>query len=378
MKNRYAYIEIIILILASFSPLLSQPLKAILVLMLIIANHKYLLKYSKNKAITLGVFMSIFTLSFAFDLRNISSLSQFNILNLYFPLCIILGYVISEKYTLNTFFYILDKVIFTLAIFSLVGVFIYTFIPNVVNYLPTYNYYHTTHKTAYFFNILTNGPNGILNRNAGIAWEPGAFQFIVNLGLYSYLKTNKKTSLRKIAIYSAAVITTKSTAGIFIFIAITFKLFLEDKKARFLILSSVLVFGGLIMEELIYQYRYKLYGSYAFQIRLEPLLNAYSVGKKKFFGMGNSGFDIFYRSVTTPPWDSIGQIFIRYGYPLFIFIIIRLLKLIKAQKILFVILIVTFSSQNVWFFPIVTPFYFNFEKRSEYKKSKTNLTGEEL
>ncbi|SHI53441.1 hypothetical protein [Lutispora thermophila] len=370
MSRRSEVIEITILILVSFSPLLSQPLKAALILFILILNNKYLLKFSKGKAIILGIFMTIFIFSSVLDLRNISSLSQFNILNLYFPLCILLGYVISEKYTLSRFFYLLDKVIFILAIFSLIGVFIYTFIPNVINYLPVYHYYHTTHKTAYFFNILTNGPNGILKRNAGIAWEPGAFQFILNLGLYSYLNTNKKTSLFRIAIYSVAIITTRSTAGILIFIAITSKLFLEDKKARVIILSSVLVFGGLIIEELTYQYKYKLFGSYAFQIRLEPLLNAFNVGKKHFFGLGNSGFDILYRNITTPPWDSIGQIFIRYGYPLFICIIVCLLQHIKRHKILFIILVITYSSQNIWFFPLVTTFYFNFIEKE--KKNKRN------
>ncbi|WP_366922141.1 hypothetical protein MFMK1_002583 [Metallumcola ferriviriculae] len=362
MNNRNAYIEITILILASFSPLLSQPIKAALVLMLLVVNFKYLLKFRKNKIITLGIFIAIFTLSLALDLRNISSISQMNILNLYFPMCILLGYVISEKYTLTRFYYLLDKIIIVLAVFSLIGVLIYTFIPNLVTYLPSYNYYHTTHRTAYIFNVLTNGPNGILKRNAGIAWEPGAFQFIANLGIYAYLKTNKKISLFRIGIYALAIITTRSTAGILIFMAVTFKLFIEDKKARVLILSSVLIFGGLILEELIYQFRYKLFGSFAFEIRLQPLLHAFNEGKNYFMGMGNSGFDIYYRNVTTPPWDSFGQIFIRYGYPLFIFIIFQLLRLIKNQKVLFIILVITLSSQNIWFFPLVTPFYFSFNK----------------
>ena len=295
-------------------------------------------------------------------------------------MCILLGYIISEKYTLSRFYYFLDRIIFVFAAFSLIGVFIYTFIPNIVTYLPSYNYYHTTHRTAYIFNVLTNGPNGILKRNAGIAWEPGAFQFIANLGLYAYLKTNKKISLFKIGIYSLVVITTKSTAGILIFLAITFKLFIEDKKARVLILSSVLIFGGLILEELKYQFRYKLFGSFAFEIRLQPLLNAFNEGKNHFFGMGNSGFDIYYRNVTTPPWDSFGQIFIRYGYPLFIFINFRLLRLIKNQKVLFIIILITLSSQNIWFFPLLTPFYFSFteNKIGELDFKNNKIVGESL
>ena len=61
MNNRNAYIETIILILASFSPLLSQPIKAALVLILLIINYKYFLKFRKNKIIILGIFIAIFT-----------------------------------------------------------------------------------------------------------------------------------------------------------------------------------------------------------------------------------------------------------------------------------------------------------------------------
>lgn len=378
MNNRNKYIEIAILILVSFSPLLSQPIKAGIILLMLFINIKYFTTFKKNKGMVLFLFLSIFIISFLLDLRNVSSLSQISILNLFFPMCFLLGYIISEKYTLNGFYYILDKVIFVFAALSLLGVFIYTFIPTVVSYLPSYNYYHTTHKTVFIFNILTNSSTGVLQRNAGIAWEPGAFQFLVNLGLYAYLRTTNKTSLLKIAIYLAAVITTKSTAGILILLLITFKLILKDRKLRVLIISSILVFSGLIIDELIYQYKYKLFGSYAFQSRLDPLMNAFNHGRDYFFGMGNSGFDLFYRYENKPPWDAFGQIFIRYGYILLIFIVIRLLTLMKNHKILFAILVITLASQNIWFFPLITPFYFLFKQQVEenlkehYKSEQKN------
>lgn len=363
MNIKTSYMEISLLILVSFSPLISQPIKAALVLLILLLNYKHLIKFDKRNSVILATFLGVFMLGMAFDLRNVSSINQINILNLYFPICIIVGFIISEKYTLNSFLYFLDKVIFVFTACSLIGVFVYSFIPSLVTYLPSYNYYHTTHKTGYIFNILI-GYDGILSRNAGIAWEPGAFQFLVNLGLYAYLKNSQKVNLLKVAIYSLAVITTKSTAGIIIFILITMKLFLYNRAARLLIIVSLIVFSGLIMEELIYQYQYKLFGSLAFENRLEPLMNAYQEGAKHFFGLGNSGFDNFYRNSILPPWDSFGQIFIRYGYILLIFIVLCLFKLIKDNKILFIIILITFSSQNIWFFPIVTPFYFLFKNKN--------------
>lgn len=363
MNNKMNYVESVILILASFSPLLSQPIKAGLILLLILVNYKYLITLNKRKAFVLASFLSIFLVALVLDLKNTSSLSEISILNVFFPMCFLLGYIISEKYRLSELFYLLDRTIFIFVAFSIIGVFVYTFIPNIVSDLPSYHYYHTSHKTALIFNILTNSSTGVLKRNAGIAWEPGAFQFLVNLGLYSYLRTTNRVSLLKIAIYSLAVVTTKSTAGILIFLVITFKLFLQDKRARVLIIVSMLSFSGVIIEELIYQFQYKLFGSHAFQARLNPLVNAFRQGKDYYFGMGNSGFDIFYRVSNQYPWDSFGQIFIRYGYPLFIFIALRLSKLIKNQMALFIILFITFSSQNIWFFPLITPFYYYIPKQ---------------
>ena len=356
--NKKSYLEIFILISVSFSPLIPQSLKAFIVLFLIVINHHYLLKIDKKKGILLFVFISIFIVNFLFDLRNIQKISEISIINVYIPMCIILGFIVSSKYLLADLYFKLDKVIYIISIFSLFGVFIYTFIPGIINYFPAYNYYNTTHKTAFIFNILTNSSTGILTRNAGIAWEPGAFQFIVNLGLYAYLKQNKSINLFKVSVYSLAIITTQSTAGILIFILITFKLFMMDKKARVLIILMISLFSSLVIKELTYQYQYKLFGSYAFETRLDPLSNAFQMGKKYTFGIGNSGFDIYYRNNYQVPWDSFGQIFIRYGYPLTLTLIYCLVSLFKNEKILVLILLITFSSQNIWFFPLIASFYF--------------------
>lgn len=360
------YLEIFILIMVSFSPLLSQPMKAILVLILVILNIRLGKKFNKKKTLILMIFLFLFTISSIYDLRNINSLSEINVLTLFLPLCFILGFLISEKYKAEEYFHYIERLVFIIAIFSLIGVTIYTFLPSLVFQLPIYNYYHTSHSTAYIFNILTD-EFGVVRRNAGIAWEPGAFQFILNLGLYLYIKCNAKVNLYKLVIYSIAIISTKSTAGLLIFLFITFGIFMKDRKARIIIIGTVIAFGGLIIQEILYQYEYKLFGSNAFEYRSEPLLNAFEVGKNYFLGMGNSGFDIYYRSHYTPPWDSLGQILIRYGYPLLFFILLRLLNLLNGYKILFLILLVTFLSQNVWFFPLITPFYFIVSNQYEVK-----------
>lgn len=358
-KSKLRMLEILLLILISFSPLLSNTMKAGFAILIVLINLKvFTKKVNTKKLFFLLFFMGLFILSAIYDLRNVSSISEYSILNLYFPICFVLGYLVSEKYSYSEFLTLLEKVVFIASILSLFGVFVYTFLPNMISYLPSYQYYHTSHKTAYVFNVILGHSGNAVTRNVGIAWEPGVFQFLVNIGLYSYLKTTKKINLFKVAIYALVVITTESTAGIIIFILLTWKLFLTDKKARILIIISLLAFSGLIAEELMYHYRYKLFGSYAFESRLDPFLNSFNEGRNHLFGMGNSGYNAQLNILNIGAWDSFGQIFIRYGYPMFIIIVASLIKILFRDKILFVILFVTFLSQGIWFFPIVTPFYF--------------------
>ena len=100
------YGEIVLLILASFSPLLDRPQKALLVLLLFLFNIKHAKRATQNKWVILGAFLLIFMISFALDLRNVNSLIRVNILNLYFPLCVMLGFLISQKYQVNEYLYL--------------------------------------------------------------------------------------------------------------------------------------------------------------------------------------------------------------------------------------------------------------------------------
>lgn len=367
------YIEVALLVMISFSPLLPQPLKAILVLSLFLLNLKYIKRIQPNNTAVLFMFMLIFVSSSIYDLGNINSLDQISIFNLYFPLCFLLGFLISRKYKLDEYLNYIERLTFIAAVLSLGGVFVYTFVPNIVQRLPVYHYYNTSHRTAFIFNVLTNSA-GVVKRNAGIAWEPGAFQVLLNLGLYAHANDGGRKSIIKIIIYSLAIIFTKSTAGLLIYILIVLHVFKSNKWARLLIVVSLVAFKGFIQDALIYHKTYKLFGSAAFAARFEPILEAFSYGKRYIMGIGNSGYNLYYRDITQAPWESIGQIFIRYGYPLLILVLYRLLSISKNEMLLFVILIVTCMSQNIWFFPLITPFYFIDTKRTKAKAeiSKVN------
>lgn len=370
MNNNFRrYLELSILILVSFSPLISQELKAVITLLLVIINAKHLnVKIFNRKKSILLIFMCFFLLNLVYDLRNVNSILEISILSFYFPLCVLAGFVFSQKYKLNEFLIYSEKIIYLFAIFSLIGVIIYNFFPNIIYSMPTYRWAGHTHRTIGLFNIMTPA-NYLYKRNAGIAWEPGAFQLLLNLGIYANIKYSNRINIMKIVIYSVAVFTTKSTAGLMILMIIIAKVVTKDKRVAAVFFISALIFGTQILSQISYQYNYKLFGSSAFNDRLQPLLNAFRIGNKFILGVGNTGFDKFYRTQYNPPWDSLGQVFIRYGYLMFGLILFRLFKLLKNHMLLFAILLITFTSQNIWYIPLVTPFYF-FSTREE---SKFNL-----
>jgi len=360
-------LEITLLMIISFSPLFSNYINAVLILIMVALNIKRIRTIEKRQGLVLLLILSLFFIGMIFDLRNVNSIVEISILNVYFPLCFLLGFLISGKYKLDEYLYYIEKVVFVVVIFSLIGVFIYSNFPSFIYKLPTYSFYHSSHKTAIIFNVLIN-ESGIVYRNAGIAWEPGAFQLLINLGVYAYIRNMNKVSFLKIGIYGLAIFFTKSTAGIFIFIFIIFYILRRDKIARWFIIISILIFLDVIRQELLYQYNYKLLGSYSFEIRLEPMLKVYKVGREYFWGLGNSGYNSLYTSVGLGAFDSFAQIFIRYGYPLLALIIFLLVKLLTNFRMLFLILFFTFISQTIWFFPLITPFYFMSVKKLDFQE----------
>lgn len=357
------------LIIISVSPLISMPMKSIIILMLFLVNRKHLYSLPTMKAYILVCLIMLFILNIFIDIIQIQSFLEFNILSFFFPLCFLLGIEISEKYDYHEFIYILERIIFLLAIFSLVGVFIYTFIPQIVVSMPSYDYYQTTHKTGILFNILIEN-GSIISRNTGIASEPGLFQLILNLGLYSHLKLNRKIHTAKLFIYGLAIFFTNSTVGLIIFGIIIISIIIKDKSKRWLLLLILLISSNVISNTISYQVEHKLFGSYAFNLRLEPSINALKVGLDNLLGLGNAGYDANLSIYNIGAWDSFGQIFIRYGLPLLFVVLALLFKIFTKDILLFLIIFLTFLGQGIWYVPLMTSLYFfYFRKNSLINKN---------
>ena len=67
-------------------------------------------------------------------------------------------------------------------------------------------------RQIYFFNYIY-AQGFLMVRNSGIAWEPGVFQILMNLGLSISVACKERLDYKRIIVYSLAVILTRSTTG---------------------------------------------------------------------------------------------------------------------------------------------------------------------
>lgn len=351
-------ITIFLVIFISVSPLLPTSIFALFLFLIIALNLKYLKTFKLNKK--LGILIIILwylILNGVLDLRNYDQFFSPNNLNLYFPLCFITGYLLSERFTYEKYLSYLDKIVFFGAIFSLIGMLIINFYPTLVSSLPNYTYGGFTHKTGIFFNVLY-ADGMIVNRNTGFAREPGVFQLLLNIGVLATIRDKSKNQTLKLIIYGLSLYLTKSTAGLIIFSFLLIKMIIEIPTIKYLLLVIIPFFLNEIYSTIVYQTENKLVGSSSFASRMEPTKNAFRIGIFNFFGLGNTGYDKLLNTYNIGAWDSFGQIFIRYGIVMLALFLYLLYKISKMDFGMFLIIFFTSISQGTWFIVLLTPIYF--------------------
>lgn len=356
-KETKNYFMVFLLVFVSVSPLISNITRVIIISGLVLINIRYLLRIKINKKFIYLLLISfLFIVVAALDILNINE-QNYSVLNMYFPACFILGYMLSKRFTLDEYLMYIDRIAIISAAFSIFGMIIIIYFPTILSYLPNYNYGGFTHKTAFVFNVLY-ADGFLVTRNSGFAREPGIYQMLLNFGMLATINKKNKWQLLKIIVYGVAIFLTKSTAGLIIYSFMLIKILKDVPKAKYLLLISVLLFSKDIYEAVIYQATYKLLGSNSFQSRGVPMFNAYNYGKNHIFGIGNTGYDAVYKLYNLGSWDSFSQVFLRYGYLMFGSIIYVLIQLMKRNFTLFIIILVTSLSQNIWYLVLITPIYF--------------------
>lgn len=355
LHNRRDYLEIFIMIVLSVSPLISIPLRIFLCLFLLILNRH-------NIYISRGflfLLLICFLIPSLIDIISHGDL-PFSLLNISIPLIFLCGFVVGNKYSeANQFYYKFEQIVFYLALLSLVGCFIMFFTPSVVRLFPEYVMNDKTHHTIYFFNFLQFDDGNIVIRNSGLAWEPGVFQFLLNIALLvNANKPDSKIKLLKSIVYVLSICLTKSTMGYIIMLLVFFKMLKTNKVYILILIISFLWFLPVVVEEIKYQLDYKMLGSDSFGVRFEPMFNAINLFGFNIYGIGSSYYNSVYEILNIGSFDSYTQILLRYGYPLFIYIVYKLIRIWQSNKILGFIIILTFFSEPLWSCVLVCAMYF--------------------
>lgn len=351
------YYDLFFCIFISVTPLLSTFAKISISIIYILLNYRYLASAVPSKFIFVFGFVFLLIFSYVVDFSRYGFNSFYEPLSIFFSCFILVGFIVSQKYPLHLIMTAFEKVSFYLCLISLLFFCLVLIKPSLLNYSIDYSYYHTTHKTVLFQNFLVLDGN-FIQRNTGIASEPGLFQIIVSIGLFSCVFLNKNFSLLRFAIYSATLLSTVSTAAIISLIILFLYSMRFSYLKLFIFLIILIVFNGVVFSYLSYHIDNKLFGSLAFAARIEPLIFSFDILKSNFYGFGNFGVNYFGVS-SSISYESFGQIAVRYGY-LMLFWLLFCLFFVARFSLVFAILLFIFSStQLVWFTPLVTLFYFS-------------------
>lgn len=266
----------------------------------------------------------------------------------------LISFVISKKDFLDA-----NERLSILSIVIGLPVFLYIIAdPSNIEYVPSYSFKGQIRGYSLgFVNFLIH-EYGLSGRFTGFAREPGVLQMLYLLALWNRLqRLGNKLDFLSILIITA-IFFSKSTAGIaamFMLLALS-----VDRKNAIIYLLLIGAISLYFRQEFLNIYEYKLFGSYSFSVRYDRY--SYFLSNDIFrllTGHGNAGYDIFFGSQQLGGWDTVLMVTQRYGI-LGVLLIYGLLvyKNYRSPGI-WIVIGLSFFSQSVWFYPIVSFFYFS-------------------
>lgn len=340
----FQYLEILIIILISVAPYLSLMIKIALQLLIVILNIGRIRYISKH----VYIMLILMACSALFDITNITHENIYSGNNWLYPLSMLTGALIATKYDLKGYLEKFEKVVYLLAILSLIGMSFYYIAPTLIERFPTYNFYGLRHRTIYFFNYIY-AQGFLMVRNSGIAWEPGVFQILLNLGLaISLRRKDTKINYIRTFIYVISIVLTRSTIGLIILMVNLLVVIKRQRWFAILLIMALLVLSNEIYSMVTYQISNKWVGSVAFTNRINPTINAFLEGIRHPFGLGSTGYNAVYQIKKLGSFDSYTQILIRYGYALLTFFVYILYRIIKKDWLIGVIIALSLLTESMW------------------------------
>ncbi|MBO5706065.1 MAG: hypothetical protein J6S05_03580 [Bacteroidaceae bacterium] len=233
------FVMCLLLIVASGNPIFIystyvRELYIILVILSFLYSNKRNIYIAKDYISYISVFIIVFLLQLL-SVDDIAVNSQiFQLLRMFVGLAIIKS--LGAKFQ-----YIYVKVITIVAVISL---FLFTY-TNLVGYIPAFISFKSSHSLIIYTEIYEDYW-GVIPRNAGMFWEPGAFQGYLNLAILFALMMPKSTTRKYSLIFLiVALLTTVSTTGYvvfgFVIIYYIYKYSKFNKSIRFLLTLIVCI-----------------------------------------------------------------------------------------------------------------------------------------
>ena len=355
------YIEILLLIIMSVGPF-SPSIKIGMYFLVLLMNVKYIGEIIRVKLFHFVLIMSM-VVPMLLDIRNVDPTTPYSLAGFAFLAPFIFCLVYIKGFGKQEFLLALENVIFFVSIVSIIGYIIMLSAPSIINRFPTINYYGRHVKTIGIYGAIRDYTQiNFLNRNCGIAFEPGAFQFIPNLGLALLVgEKRQEKNIKfwiKVVVYAITVMTTYSSTGFVILGLILLISTFSNKKQFIIMLFVVVILSGALLTS--YQYQIEKMQSGNFEGRFERSIYVVQNYSKYVFGIGSTGYDKIYS--TNPmigSWDTFTNMYIRFGLVFTLILVLLCIKLNKISVYVFITVLISLTTESLLGPIVVMLFYYS-------------------
>lgn len=349
-----SYVIVLLMILISASPIFS-PVTRISVNFTIFLFSIWLKPtFTKRELNFFGLIALSFIVPILIDLSWAMQYGFNTLSSPYMLTSILFSASLASRINFPRFSVVFQNIVFALTLISLLVYAVSLSFPPLIYLGISYDYYGFPGTSLIIQNFLFNDEDVVL-RNSGFASEPGVFQTYLNISLALGIG-GRGIGLFKTMIYGGAILTSQSTAGIFIFLSII--ALYAPLRIKFFYIAGIIIFIGPAMSLFEQQYESKVLTESAFQGRTDPAINALLVFIDNPLGFGSVRYTELYKDLNVGSWDAYTQISLRFGITGLCFLFFLLFRLLLREFGVAMAIALSFITNSFWFVPAIAVFFF--------------------
>ena len=363
------YIEIFFLIILSVGPF-SPAVKIVIYCGVLLMSFKHVATLRKIKWLNFALICSMI-IPMILDIRNVDSTTPYSLASFAFLAPFIFSLVYIQEFKKPEFLAKLEQIIFVLTIISIIGFLIVLFMPSIIERFPTVIYYGRRVNTIGIYGAIRDYTKvNFLLRNCGLAFEPGAFQFIPNLGLAILVSNNERNKdwryWIKVFTYAIAVMSTYSTTGMVILSLLLLISSFSNRRQFILMLLVVAILSSALLTS--FQYQKEKLQSGNFEARFERTVYVFHNFSDNILGLGSTGYDkIYNENQMIGSWDTFTNMYLRFGLFFTFFLFFMCLRLCRISIYICITVMLTLLTESLIGPVVVMLFYYSGQTTSEKK-----------